>query len=205
MLLLLQIGNVRDNRFHHRDGTNREVFQGQILGANLVNNPIHGMPSNNQQVGISKCLLNNNPLGGALKTRLRSNKHQGGGKCLLNNNPLGGALKTRLRSSLLLGIPRCPLNNNLPHGMLKTRLNSNQLQDGTHQARLLNNLPGGTLRVPQVREDNSLGTHPLLRLMHGLSLSRVLRRGVSKVSNLLHLQRTEVVAVQVSRGPNQHK
>jgi hypothetical protein len=186
LLLLLQIGNVRDNRFHHRDGTNREVYQGQILGVNLVNNPIHGM------------LSNNSPLGGAHKTLLSNNKHQAGDKCLLNNNSLlGGAHKTRPRSSLL--------NNNPPHGMRKTQLNSKRPQDGTHQDRLLNNLLGGTRQMQQVPGDNNRGTRPLLRLMHGLSLSRVLRHGVSKVTNLLHLQHTEVVEVQVSRGHNQHK
>ena len=140
MLRHLRIGNVRDNRFHHRDGTNREVYQEQILGANPVNNPIHGALSNNQQDGILKFLPS-------------------------NNRPQGGA----------------------------------------HKTQLLNNLPGGTLQVPQVRGDNNHGTHHLLSLMHGLSLNRVLHHGVSKVSNLLHLHRTEVVAVQVNRGHNLHK
>jgi hypothetical protein len=200
MLLHLQIGNVRDNKFHHQDGTSRVVCQEQILGANLVNNNLmHGMPSNNLQDGISKCLLNNNsPRDGALKIQPHNNKHQAGDKCLLNNNsPRDGALKIQLRSSLLPGIPRRLLNSNLPHGMRKTRLNSNRLQDGTHQARLLNSLLGGTRRVQQVPGDNNRGTHPLLRLIHG----------ASRVSSLLHLhlQRMEVVAVQVSRGHNQHK
>ena len=183
MLLHLQIGNVRDNRFHHQDGTSRVACQEQILGANLVNNNLmHGMPSNNLQDGISKCLLNN------------------------NNNPQGGALKILLRSSLLHGIPRHLPNSNPRLGMLKTLLNSNLLQDGTHRARLLNSLLGGTRRVQQLPGDNNHGTHPLLRLIHGLSLSRVLRHGVSKVNLLhLHLQRTEMVAVLASRGHNQHK
>jgi len=194
MLLHLQIGNVRDNRFHHQDGINRETCQGQILGANLVNNPMLGVLSNNLQDGMRKTRLNNNrPQGGTRKTQCLNNKHRVGDKCQLSNNRLqGGALKTQQHNSLLPGIPRRLLNNNLPHGMHKTRLNSNKPL-------------GGTRRVQQVPEDSNSGIHPLLRLMHGLSLSRVLRHGVSKVTNLLHLQHTEVVEVQVSRGHNQHK
>jgi hypothetical protein len=206
MLLLLQIGNVRHNRFPHQDGTNREMYQVQILGASLVNNPMYGVLSNNQQDGMRKTQLNNNrPQGGTLKIQCRHNKHRVGDKCQLNNKPLGGARKTQRLNSLLPGIPRHLLSNNLPHGMRKTQLNSNRPLGGLHQARLLNSLLDGTRRVHQVQEASNSGTHPLLHLMHGLSLSRVLRHGVSKVTNLQHQQRMEIVAVQVSRGHNQLK
>ena len=166
MLLHLQIGNVRDNRFHHQDGINRETCQGQILGANLVNNPMLGVLSNNLQDGMRK-------------TRLNNSKLRGGGRCLLNNN--------------------------LPHGMRKTRLNNNKPQGGAHKTRLRNSLLLGTRLVRQVLEDSNNGTHLLLRLMHGHSLNRVLRNGVNRITNLLHQQRMEMVAVQVNLGHNQLK
>ena len=73
MLLHLRIGNVRDNKFHLQDGTNREVYQVQILGASLVNNPMHGVLSNKPPHGMRKTRLNSNrPQGGAHKTRLHN-------------------------------------------------------------------------------------------------------------------------------------
>jgi hypothetical protein len=179
MLRYLRIGNVRDNRFLPRDGINKEVCQVQIPGAKLVNNPMHGVLSNNPQDGMHKCLLNNNPQGGAHKIRLRNNKLLVGVKCLLNNKP--------------------------PHGMRKTRLSNNKPQGGAHKTSLRNSLLLGTRLVQQVLGDNNNGMRLLLHPMHGRSLNRELRNGANRVTNLLHQQRMGTVAVRVKRGHNKHK
>src|SRR6266576_2209794 len=117
MLRHLQIGNVRDNRYHLQDGINREVCQVQIPGASLVNNPMHGV-------------LNNNPPHGMRKTRLHS-------------KPQGGTRKTRLHNSLLgtrLAQPVLEENNNGTRRLLLLMHGHSLSRDLLHGANKVTNL-----------------------------------------------------------------
>ena len=106
MLRHLQIGNVRDNKFPHRDGTNKAACQVQILGTNLVSNPMHGVPSNNQQDGMRKTLLNSNsPLGGVRKLpgSTTTNSWLGTNACSTATSPVGRAKSCSTATACWLG------------------------------------------------------------------------------------------------------